>query len=85
MRVFEIPGHFLNPGSYAVSFQFTLPIGMPSSIYFKQTNTRERPKAKIKYYVKAIVHAQNMSESMKFKQVLAIREKPVDFKVNEQQ
>lgn len=85
MRVFEIPGHFLNPGSYAVSFQFTLPFGMPSSIYYKNVTTRERPKAKIKYFVKAIVHALNMSESMKYKQIIAIREKPVQFKTNEQQ
>lgn len=35
MRVFEIPGHFLNPGSYSVSFTFALPLGMPSSIYYK--------------------------------------------------
>ena len=55
---------------------------MPSSIYFKGTG-EARPKAKIKYYVKAIVHASNMLENMKYKQVLAIREKPVDFKVNE--
>ena len=83
MRVFEIPGHFLNPGSYAVSFTFALPVGMPSSIYYKDTRIRERPKAKIKYFVKAIVHAVNKHEDMKYKQVLAIRGRPVQFKTNE--
>ena len=33
--VFPIPNGFLAPGSYAVSFQFQLPMGMPSSINFK--------------------------------------------------
>ncbi len=84
MRVFEIPGYILNPGTYAVSFQFLLPLGMPSSIYYK-ANDRARTKAKIKYFVKAILHGQHKSDDMKYKQVIAIREKPVNFKTNEQQ
>jgi len=56
---------------------------MPSSIYYKGTG-EARAKAKIKYFVKAIVHAASKSEDMKYKQVLAIREKPVNFKTNEQ-
>ena len=77
MRVFEIPGDNLQPGSYTVSFQFILPAGIPSSIYYKENHTREKAKAKVKYWVKAIVHAKKSSESMKYKQVLTIREKPV--------
>jgi hypothetical protein len=57
---------------------------MPSSIYYK-ANDRARTKAKIKYFVKAILHGQHKSDDMKYKQVIAIREKPVNFKINEQQ
>lgn len=58
---------------------------MPSSINFKDYSTRERPKGKIKYYVKTTVNTVNSHEAMKYKQVLAIREPPVAFKMNEQQ
>lgn len=83
--VFQIPGGFLAPGTYAISFQFQLPVGMPSSIYFKDTHVRERPKAKIKYHVKTTIHCANHKENMKYKQVLVIREPPVEFKMNEAQ
>ena len=56
---------------------------MPSSILYKEHHTREQAKAKIKYWVKAIVHADKSSETMKYKQVLMIREKPVPFKEGE--
>jgi hypothetical protein len=56
---------------------------MPSSINFKDYSTRERPKGKIKYYVKTTVNTVNSNEAMKYKQVLAIREPPVAFKMNE--
>jgi len=83
--VFPIPGGFLQPGSYAVSFQFVLPIGMPSSINFKDNRDRAHPKAKIKYYVKTFVNTVDPHDKMKYKQILAIREPPVPFKMNEQQ
>lgn len=60
-------------------------MGMPSSINFKDTRERERPKAKVKYYVKTTVHTADKHDIMKYKQVLAIREAPVAFKMNEQQ
>lgn len=53
---------------------------MPSSINYKNNKMREKPKAKIKYYVKTVVHTVNPKDEMKYKQVLAIREKPVEFK-----
>ncbi len=84
MKVFEIPNHELKPGSYAVSFQFTLPHGIPSSIAYKESHSHERAKAKVKYWVKAIVDGIKKDDDMKYKQVLAIREKPVEFKANEQ-
>jgi hypothetical protein len=58
---------------------------MPSSINFKDKQVREHPKAKIKYYVKTTVKTANPREEMKYKQVLAIREPPVPFKMNERQ
>lgn len=60
-------------------------MGMPSSINFKDTSVREHPKAKVKYYVKTTLHTQDRHHSMKYKQILAIREAPVQFKMNEQQ
>ena len=68
-----------------IPFTVQLPLGMPSSIYFKENTTRERPKAKIKYVVKTVLHTALFNFNMKYKQVLAIREPPVPFKANEQQ
>jgi hypothetical protein len=83
--VYPIPGGQLAPGLYQVRFQFVLPDKMPSSINFKDKSTRERPKAKIKYFVKAVLKTGFFENNMKYKQVLAIREPPVQFKMNEQQ
>lgn len=85
MRVFEIPASMLMPGPYAVSFQFQLPEGIPSTIYYKDTQHRARPKAKIKYFVKTTVHAVNPLFNMKVKSVFIVREPPVIFKMNENQ
>lgn len=68
-----------------IPFTAQLPIGMPSSIYFKDNLVREKPKAKIKYTVKTVLHTPMFQFNMKNKQVLAIREPPVPFKMNEQQ
>jgi hypothetical protein len=53
---------------------------LPSSVNFKDKKKREEPKAKIKYYVKTKVHTVDPDDEMKYKQVLSIREKPVEFK-----
>ena len=50
---------------------------MPSSIYFKDNRKRERPKAKIKYYAKAVLKTSMFEDNMKYKQVFMIREPPV--------
>lgn len=78
-------GGYMTPDTYRTSFQFQLPKGMPSSINFKDTSVRECPKAKVKYYIKATLHTTDPKHVMKYKQVLAIREAPVAFKMNEQQ
>lgn len=71
--VFQVPGGFLQPGVYAISFQFILPNAIPSSINFKERETRHWCKAKIKYFVKTTVHTVEKKHEMKYKQVLAIR------------
>jgi len=83
--IFPIPNGQLMPGTYNIDFQFILPTGLPSSIYYKDKRTREHPKAKIKYWVKAKVIGRSRSDEMKHKQIIAIREPPVQFKMNEQQ
>lgn len=40
---------------------------MPSSINFKDKSTREHPKAKIKYYVKATLKTGFLENNMKYK------------------
>jgi len=44
-----------------------LPEKMPSSIYYKEHDTKEKAKAKIKYWVKAVVHGKSSSDDMKYK------------------
>ena len=86
--VFQIAGEYggwLNPGTYQVAFTFQLPPNMPSSMNFKDKRKRENPKAKCKYYVKTTLHTNDHSDKMKYKQVLMIREKPVEFRMNENQ
>ena len=61
-----------------------LPENLPSSIYFVDTGEKEKPKAKIKYYIKAYLQSeQAMMSFMFYKQVLVIREKPVALKTQD--
>ena len=69
---------------YQIDFQCDLPNGIPSTLNFKDEKTREKPKAKVKYYIKAKLENHG-KDIMKHKQVLVIREKPVEWKVGEQQ
>ena len=84
-RVFDIQGGVLAPGIYQVDFQTELPHNIPSSLQFKHKHSREEPKAKVKYYVKATLKTNNKHDEMKFKQVMIIREKPVNLVVGEAQ
>lgn len=80
-----MPGGFINAGSSEVNFQFVLPIGIPSSFYYKNKLIREKPKAKVKYTIKASLSSALKHDAMHYKQVLIIREPPVAFKVGEKQ
>lgn len=62
-----------------------MPEKIPSSLNFKYKGCREEPKAKIKYYIKVKLHCADKHDDMKYKQVLAIREKPVNLVVGEAQ
>lgn len=61
------------PGDYSIPFQFHLPMGIPSSIYYKNTFGLKKPKAKVKYTIKTVLHG---GDTMKYKQVLIVREIP---------
>lgn len=84
-RVFDIMGGVLQPGIYQVDFQTELPHNIPSSLNFKHNHGQEKPKAKVKYYVKATLKTPDKHDEMKFKQVMIIREKPVNMVVGEAQ
>jgi len=75
----------LNAGNNEVDFEFSLPLGIPSSFSFAEKHKREKPKAQIKYSVQARLCTSSDHDSMKYKQILIIREPPVAFKVGERQ
>jgi hypothetical protein len=77
---FSVP--VLMPGDYTIPFQFMLPASLPSSMNFKDTKCDEKPKAKVKYHIKAILTDQHNKEAMKYKQVLILREQGDTFQVN---
>lgn len=76
---FTVP--MLMPGDYTIPFQFALPQGIPSSIMFQGTG-QKRPKAKVKYCIKAILRNQRDESMMKYKQVLIVREQGDAYQTN---
>lgn len=84
-KVFPIPDGVLQPGVYSVQFTTELPSNIPSSLYFKHKKSREEPKAKVKYHIKATLKTHDKHDEMKFKQVLIIREKPVELRIGDAQ
>lgn len=84
-KVYDFPDEHLNPGVYSVNFEAELPDHIPSSLYFKHKHSREEPKAKVKYYIKCTLNTRDKHDEMKYKQVLMIREKPVNLVVGDAQ
>ena len=80
--VHELPGE-IAPGDYEIQFSADLPDRIPSSFHFKDKGNRENPKAKVKYYCKAVLKCDDEEQNMKHKQVLAVREKAVEMKTDE--
>ena len=68
----------LNPGDYQIPFSFVLPPGLPASIMFKNFHHVDKPKAKIAYYVNAILHNHD-GLAMSYRQMLVIHQPPVPF------
>lgn len=68
----------MEPGDYTIPFEFTLPSRMPASILYNDKTTWQRPKAKIRYSVQAIMHSHDGS-IMKYKQMIMVHQPPVAF------
>lgn len=77
-------GSRLMPGDYTVPFEFTIPAHLPASIMYHNIHHHDKPKAHIKYNVKAIVHNHDRTQ-LKYKQMLILHEPPVAFQENSQQ
>ena len=61
---FSVPT--LMSGDYTIPFQFQLPQGIPSSIMFQGTG-QKKPKAKVKYCIKAVLQDHSNKAMMKYK------------------
>ena len=72
----------LMPGDYTIPFAFQLPPGLPSSMIFKDTNNTAKPKAKVKYHVKASLEDFYGKSTMMYKQILIVREMGDTFQTN---
>lgn len=70
------------PGDYTIPFSFILPPGLPSSMNFKDESVHAKPKAKVKYHVKAVLNDHSGHTMMKYKQVLIVREQGDSYQVN---
>ena len=79
--VCELPGE-IQPGDYEIQFSADLPERIPSSFHFKDKGNREKPAAKVKYYCKAVLKCEDEAHNMKHKQVLSVREKPVELQTD---
>jgi hypothetical protein len=78
LNCFEFP-EALGPGDYTFPFDMILPShGCPASIEFSDFSSRAKPLARVKYTLKAIIET-NDNRVLKYKQLLIIHGKPVDF------
>lgn len=66
----------MSAGDYMIRFRFKLSKNIPSSFYFKSVADEQAPKAKVKYFCKAMFISEDAARNMAFKQVLIVREKP---------
>ena len=68
----------LYPGDYTIPFDFTLPMGLPASIMYRNDRIREKPKAAINYRIVAILETIDR-RVLKYHQMLLVHEPPVPF------
>ena len=71
----------LNPGDYTIPFDFNLPNQLPASILWARKDHHDRPKASVKYSIKARIVTHD-KKYLKYKQMLVIHEQPVTFQAN---
>lgn len=84
--VYTFPAGPCPPGDYNIEFGFQLPMGLPASINTHVKTVRERPKAKVKYFVKTHINVAGMfTSNLKYKQIIVVREKVKDLIIGEQQ
>ncbi|CDW86234.1 UNKNOWN [Stylonychia lemnae] len=63
-------------GDYVFPFQFQLSENIPSSFFYKNSHIKKKPKAQVKYCIKASLETRSDHNEMQYKQVLIVREKP---------
>ena len=73
----------MEAGDYEIPFEFDLPDDIPSSVIYSNKKDHEKPKCNIKYHIKCIIDAAGwFGRDLKYKQMLVVHEKPVEFKEN---
>lgn len=61
-------------------FQFTLPLGIPASIYYVNNAINQLPRGIIKYTIKAqLARYGTFTEEITYRQVILVRENPQGF------
>lgn len=79
-HVYRFPSPVLFPGDYQVPFQFTLPLGIPASIFYKNDAILKHPEGKIKYTVQArLARYGTFTKEITYRQVILVRENPKGF------
>ena len=57
----------LSPGDHIIPFSFTLPAKVPASMMWKKKDHHDKPKATVKYGIKAIFHKKSDNSPTKYK------------------
>ena len=71
----------LQPGDYAIPFEFVLPEGIPGSVCYRDDTRMDKPKCEVKYTIKAVLNS-NDNRVLKYKQMLVVHEKYENFLQN---
>ncbi|CDW71388.1 UNKNOWN [Stylonychia lemnae] len=70
----------LQPGDYAVPFQFNLPLGIPATMFLNDPKHRDHPKMKVKYTLRANLKNKVKKNLMFFKQIIKVVEPIIEYK-----
>lgn len=65
----------IQPGDYAFNFEFQLPHDLPASIYYLNKDHNQKPKAKVRYSIKASILTED-KRAIAYKQMLIVHEPP---------